>query len=120
MIGLQLSHNPFKALWRRALSSRCSQEWLKRERPVTKALLTTAFSGLNLQHAYDIAFYGNLSTTDPLGRCRGYLGTDQREYIAGFLEDEFSALPPRARVADIGAGDGQTFALGESENLLQV
>ena len=113
MIGLH-SRNATKALLHRALSTTCSQQWLESEREVAENLLTATFSGLRLQHAYNLGFYGNVATSDPLARCHTYLGTDQRDDIAGFLADEFSLLPQGARIADIGAGDGQTFELGEA------
>jgi hypothetical protein len=51
-------------------TSACPQAWLDQQRPVAENLLMTTCKGLTLQEAYDVCFYGNVATIDPLGRVR--------------------------------------------------
>lgn len=88
-----------------------SPEWLSAQVEKARTLLPLKYTGLTPQQAYDLAFYANLTTQDPLDRVLSYLGTDQRDTIKPFLKDIFSKLPAGAKIGDFGAGDGQTVAL---------
>src|SRR3954466_1005293 len=84
---------------------------LKRECNHYREIVEKTYSGLTGQQAYDLAYYNNLETSDPLGRCPYYRGTDQRDFFIPRLRGMLEKLPDTARIGDFGAGDGQTTAM---------
>ena len=84
---------------------------LKRECNHYREIVEKTYSGLTGQQAYDLAYYDNLETSDPLGRCPYYRGTDQRDFFIPRLRGMLEKLPDTVRIGDFGAGDGQTTAM---------
>jgi len=74
------------------------------------ALVRNEFEGLDSHRQYRNAF-ARLLKPDPLGRVL-MMGTDQRDLFVPALRDVIAAVvPPGGHILDLGAGDGQTFAL---------
>ena len=90
---------------------RPTAEQLRREFAHYREIVARTYSGLTDQQAYDLAFYDNLETHDPLGRLPYYRGTDQRDFFVPRLREMFAKLPDNVRIGDFGAGDGQTTAM---------
>jgi SAM-dependent methyltransferase len=90
---------------------RPSAQQLRREFEHARDIVAKTYTGLGNQQAYDLAYYDNLETIDPLGRCTYYRGTDQRDYFIPRLKQMFGQLPQLARIGDFGAGDGLTTAM---------
>ncbi len=73
-------------------------------------LVHNEFSGLDCDRQYRNAF-ARLLKADPLGRVL-MMGTDQRDLFVPALRAAVGeAVPAGGNVLDLGAGDGQTFAL---------
>ncbi len=73
-------------------------------------LVHNEFKGLNPHQQYRNAF-ARLLKSDPLDRVR-MMGTDQRDGFVRELCRSIEKFVPRAgHILDLGAGDGQTFAL---------
>jgi SAM-dependent methyltransferase len=100
-------------LFRLAAEQLCrpASDLLTREFDHYRAIVASAYSGLSPQEACDLAYYNNLETKDPVGRCPYYRGTDQRDFFIPRLKELFKQLPTNARIGDFGAGDGQTTAM---------
>jgi SAM-dependent methyltransferase len=100
-------------LFRLAAEELCrpAAELLSQEFDHYRGIVESAYSGLTPQQAYDLAYYNNLETRDPLDRCPYYRGTDQRDFFIPALKRLFKQLPAEARIGDFGAGDGQTTAM---------
>ncbi len=73
-------------------------------------LVRNEFHGLDKDRQYRNTF-ARLLKADPLRRVR-MLGTDQRDLFVPALRERIpQVVPPGGHILDLGAGDGQTFAL---------
>src|SRR3954465_11474679 len=66
---------------------------LQREFNHYREAVEKTYSGLTGQQAYDLAYYDNLETSDPLGRCPYYRGTDQRDFSYLACEECLKSCP---------------------------
>jgi len=74
------------------------------------ALVRNEFEGLDAHRQYRNAF-ARLLKQDPLGRVL-MMGTDQRDLLVPELRRVTEqCVPSGGHILDLGAGDGQTFAL---------
>jgi len=73
-------------------------------------LVRNEFEGLDTHRQYRNAF-ARLLKPDPLGRV-SMMGTDQRDmFVPELRRTIVQCVPPEGHIFDLGAGDGQTFAL---------